>query len=49
MKRLLSILFIVLTINAFGQTAISAPSQAYNVSMSNIGTGSFKISWTNPT
>ncbi|MBP8033337.1 MAG: T9SS type A sorting domain-containing protein [Bacteroidia bacterium] len=47
MKQLLSVLFIVLAANLFSQT-ISTPAQAYNVTISNIGTNSFKISWTPP-
>ena len=47
MKQLLSIIFIALTVNLFSQT-ISTPSQAYNVTISNITTNSFKISWTPP-
>lgn len=47
MKQLLSIIFICIAVNLFGQQ-ISVPSQASNVTISNITTGSFKISWTPP-
>ncbi len=47
MKQLLSIIFIALAVNVFGQQ-ISVPAQAINVTISNIGTGYFKISWTPP-
>jgi hypothetical protein len=47
MKQLLSILFIVLAVNLFGQTAIVTPgTQASNVTITNITTTSIKINWT---
>lgn len=47
MKQLLSIIFIVLAVNIFSQTAITTPgSQASNVTMTNITTTSIKIDWT---
>lgn len=45
MKQLLSIIFIALTTFAFGQT-ISTPSQCSNLTITNITTNSFKVSWT---
>lgn len=47
MKQLLSIIFIALTVNLFGQTAIVTPvTQASNVTITNITTTSFKVDWT---
>ena len=47
MKQLLSIIFIVLAVNLFGQTTITTPAtQASNVTITNITTTSFKINWT---
>jgi hypothetical protein len=47
MKQLLSILFIALAVNLFGQTPIVTPSsQASNVTMTNISTTSIKVNWT---
>lgn len=47
MKQLLSIIFIALAVNLFGQTAIVTPAtQASNVTMTNITTTSIKIDWT---
>ena len=47
MKQLLSIIFIALTVNLFGQIAILTPlTQASNVTITNITTTSFKVDWT---
>jgi hypothetical protein len=47
MKQLLSIIFIALAVNLFGQTAIVTPgTQASNVTITNITTTSIKINWT---
>lgn len=47
MKQLLSIIFIVLTVNLFSQTTITTPAtQCSNVTITNITTTSFKINWT---
>ncbi|MES2763160.1 MAG: T9SS type A sorting domain-containing protein [Bacteroidota bacterium] len=47
MKRLLSIIFIALTVNVLAQTAIVTPvGQASGVTITNITTNSFKVNWT---
>ncbi|MES2515581.1 MAG: T9SS type A sorting domain-containing protein [Bacteroidota bacterium] len=47
MKRLLSIIFIALAVNALAQTPIATPAtQASNVTITNITTTSFKVNWT---
>lgn len=50
MKLFLSSIFICLAVFiSSAQTPISTPSQCSNVSISNVSTTSFKVSWTKPT
>jgi hypothetical protein len=46
MKQLLSIIFIALAVNLFGQAIVTPATQASNVTMTNITTTSIKIDWT---
>lgn len=46
MKQLLSIIFIVLAVNIFGQSITTPATQCSNVTITNITTTSFKINWT---